>query len=419
MSIKKVKKAIKEFLSNDAPEVLSIKGGWGVGKTFFWNLFIKSESVCKNPKYKFERYAYVSLFGISTIEELKFAIFEQTLDRSQIGKRISIDNLKQNAIELTKSLGRKVSWLLQIITIPWLKDIGPIIHSAAFLSIKDMLICLDDFERKGDSLSAKDVFGIVSLLKEQRNCKVIFIFNDTKFDEKAESEYKEFREKVIDAEVIFNPDANEAASLAFSDEPELGKRISELSIKLGISNIRILRKIERAVKSVDILLSGFEPDVLRQALQTLTLLGWCYYSNDEEFYKYIINRNDVYLLHIREDKKIPQHQEWDALLNDYGLLKPCMDELDLVLAKVIETGYIDDESLLAEANKINDIIIAEKSQISFINAWNLFNDTFTDNESELVSALENAVKENARYLSPRDLDNTVVLLRDLGRDKFS
>ena len=170
MSLDKIQKAVDEFLLSDSPEVLSIKGGWGVGKTFFWNSFIKSAS--QDQRYKFARYAYVSLFGISSLDDLKFAIFEQTVNRSQIGERISVENLKQNAIDLAKGLGRKVSWLLQIITIPWLKNIGPVIHSAAFLSIKDMLICLDDFERKGDKLSAKDILEwfIIKRTKKLQSC---------------------------------------------------------------------------------------------------------------------------------------------------------------------------------------------------------------------------------------------------------
>ena len=255
------------------------------------------------------------------------------------------------------------------------------------------------------------------MLKDQRNCKVVIIFNDSKLEGIDQEDYKKFREKVIDVEVIFNPNANEAAFLAFSGGLELSKRISDLSIKLHISNIRILRKIERAVKSVNILLSNFEPEILNQALHTLTLFGWCYYSNNEEFYEYIKTRYEIYIPHIQEGKKTLKQQEWDALLNDYGFFN--IDELDLVLAKVIETGYVDEDSLLEEAKKVNDRVIADKSKNLFSNAWNLFHDTFAHNEEELVNALEKALKENAEYISPVNLNGTVRLLRDLGKDEVA
>ena len=214
MSLIKVQRAIEDSLASDSPEVLAIKGGWGIGKTYFWEKFVKLAS--QDQRYEIPALCICfSIWSLDPLDELKFAIFERTVNRSQIGERISIDNLKQNATDLAKGLGRKASWLLQMVTIPWLKNIGPLVHSAAFLTIKDMLICLDDFERKGESLSVKDVLGIVSLLRDERNCRVVMIFNDSKLDDKAELEYKDLREKVIDVEVLFNPNPNEAASLAF------------------------------------------------------------------------------------------------------------------------------------------------------------------------------------------------------------
>jgi len=412
MSSEKVQKAVEEFLASDAPEVLSIKGDWGVGKTFFWDKFIKSAS--KDPKYKFQRYAYVSLFGISSLNELKFTIFGQTVKKSQVGASISIDNLKENANDLAERLGRGVMHRLSLLVqgIPILKNYGSeLIQRASFLLVKDMLICLDDFERKGDQLLAKDILGLVSLLNNQRNCKVVIIFNDSKLEGIDQEDYKKFREKVIDVEVIFNPNANESARHVFSDNSDIHRRISDFSIQLGINNIRILKKIERAVKSVEKLLRNFEVDVLHQAVQTLTLLGWCYYSNNEQFYEYIKTRHEIYV--IKKDKT-SQEKEWDSLLSNYRF--SYIDEFDLELAKVIETGYVDEGSFLEAAKNTNAQVIANKSKNSFNNAWNLFNDTFAHNKDELVNAFEKGLKENAEYISPSNLNSMVRLLRDLGKD---
>lgn len=38
MSIEVVKEQVKKFLSSNAPEVLAIKGDWGVGKTHTYDL---------------------------------------------------------------------------------------------------------------------------------------------------------------------------------------------------------------------------------------------------------------------------------------------------------------------------------------------------------------------------------------------
>ena len=349
MSIEKARNAVDEFLKSDTPEVLAIKGGWGVGKTFFWNHFLQTAS--KSQSYPFKRYAYVSLFGISSLEELKFTIFEQIINKSQIGIPISIDNLKQNADDLTKRLGRKTLQLLP--GVPILKNYGLAIQSAAFLSVKDTLICFDDLERKGDRLSAKDVLGLVSLLKEQRNCNVVLIFNDSNLDQVARDEYRQLREKVIDVEITYSPTAKESASLVFNSQSNIDQQLKDLAIKLDIKNIRILRKIEKLAKGVLSGLGDVEIEVVNQALSTLTLFAWCYYTHEDKIPSYeYVKQIGFGLSTLDKKEKTNQQQGWDALLRNYGFSHS--DEFDLALAEVIETGYIDGSSLIEEAKKVKE-----------------------------------------------------------------
>jgi hypothetical protein len=41
VSLVVVEQEIRRFLSDPAPEVLCIKGKWGVGKTFGWRAFLR------------------------------------------------------------------------------------------------------------------------------------------------------------------------------------------------------------------------------------------------------------------------------------------------------------------------------------------------------------------------------------------
>jgi tRNA A37 threonylcarbamoyladenosine biosynthesis protein TsaE len=41
MSLDIIRKEITRFLASDTPEVLVIKGAWGVGKTFLWRKLLK------------------------------------------------------------------------------------------------------------------------------------------------------------------------------------------------------------------------------------------------------------------------------------------------------------------------------------------------------------------------------------------
>jgi len=61
---------IERFLANPNPEVLSISGRWGVGKTHAWDTVLKS----MRTKAPLRRYAYVSVFGLRSLEALKTSI---------------------------------------------------------------------------------------------------------------------------------------------------------------------------------------------------------------------------------------------------------------------------------------------------------------------------------------------------------
>ena len=73
MSIEIINQQIDKFLSTEAPEVIVVKGKWGIGKTFSWNKFLLDAK--NNSRIKLNKYSYVSLFGINSLEAFKFSIF--------------------------------------------------------------------------------------------------------------------------------------------------------------------------------------------------------------------------------------------------------------------------------------------------------------------------------------------------------
>lgn len=59
MSIALIKQQINRFLSSQTPEVIAIKGAWGVGKTYAWNTYLV-EAKNRN-RLAPEKYAYVTM----------------------------------------------------------------------------------------------------------------------------------------------------------------------------------------------------------------------------------------------------------------------------------------------------------------------------------------------------------------------
>ncbi len=415
MSIKKVQKVIEAFIANNQPEVLSIKGGWGVGKTYFWDSIIKS-AASKSKNNPFTHYAYVSLFGITSLEELKSTLFEQITKKNHIGEKISIENLKRNSEELTKNLGKNTVSFLQ--EIPRIKNINTAIQSTSYINDKNLIICFDDFERKGETLNIKDILGLVSILKEQRDCKIVLILSDSNLDQKSFDEYWQFREKVIDIEIKYAPTYEEAAKLAFKGNPHNYDRLKQLSTQLRITNIRILNKIEKSVNDVLTALNDFEPEINDQVMHTLMILTLSYYTHDNSYvppYSYI--KEIGYKLYGLDETKTKNTDEirWDTTLREYGF--QTFDDFDIALSNVIETGYIDHDQLLNKARTQNELILSNKSQVSFSHAWDMYHHSFNDNSDELLSSLGNSLIENAKHISPSDMNATVRLFKRLDRDE--
>ncbi|MFV2060577.1 MAG: P-loop NTPase fold protein [Gammaproteobacteria bacterium] len=416
MSVKKAQRVIENFIQNEEPEVLSIKGGWGVGKTFFWDSIIKNAS-SKSKKNPFTHYAYVSLFGITSLEELKSTLFEQIIDKSEIGHKLSIKNLKKNSDELTKSLGKTgVSFLQEI---PQIKNLSTAIQTTSYINDKKLIICFDDFERKGENLNIKEIMGLVSILKEQRDCKIVLILSDSNLDKKSYEEYWQFREKVIDIEIKYSPTYEEAAKLAFKGNPHNYARLKQLSTQLKITNIRILNKIEKSVNDVLKVLENLEPEISDQVMHTLMILTLSYYTHSNEFvppYHYIKEIGyKLYGLEETTKTKNPDEIRWDSILREYGF--QTFDDFDIALSNVIETGYVDHDVLLSKAKMQNELILSNKSQVSFSHAWDMYHHSFNDNSNELLSSLGNSLIENAKHISPADMNATVRLFKRLDKDE--
>ena len=96
MSIEIIGSQITQFLERDAAEILAIKGAWGVGKTYTWDQYLSKASQEESLSKK--KYAYVSLFGMSSLEDFKYSIFENSIDCNVIGKRITLDTLTENTV---------------------------------------------------------------------------------------------------------------------------------------------------------------------------------------------------------------------------------------------------------------------------------------------------------------------------------
>lgn len=411
MSISLVEKEIARFLKSPEPEVICIHGKWGVGKTYCWNAFLRTAK--DQNAIALQSYAYVSLFGIDFLERLKYAIFENKVATDDIGIEPSVETFKSNTISVIKQLGLKS--LAIIPSLPQAKNFASAFQSLSFLSVRKTVVCIDDLERKGDRLTMKDVMGLISHLRDQKKCKVALILNDDQLEKADEDDFKRYNEKVIDASLLFEPNPSDCVRIAVKGDGQALDWLRNAVIALGISNIRIIKKIERLVLRAVPLLTDFHPKVLHQAVQSLTLLAWSVYSEGAAApLEFILHKRGKLFYGLRDDNEMSEDEKrWNSLLDEFGFV--IADEFDLQLLEGIKHGFFDEAALADRADELHKTIEAFEAEGSLKAAWRLYHDSFDDNEAELVKAICDAYRQNVRFITPMNLNGAVSLLKDLQR----
>ena len=297
---------------------------------------------------------------MNSLDEFKYAIFENSVQSSAIGFEPSLETLRTNTLAIAGSVGKRSLGILQ--RLPKLQSyiggLGPV----WFLSVKEKIVCVDDIERHGKNLRVTDILGLVSALKEQKRCKVVLILNDEALEVAEDKpQFQTYLEKVVDTFLKFSPSADECARIALTTDTAANSLLAECCVKLGISNIRVIRKIERAVRRLDPMLKAFDPQVLDNTIRSLTLLGWSVYEP-------VRAPSPDYLKRRAADLYIPKKKEsisekeatWNALLEALGFTM--MDEYDLVLLDGVRNGFFDPIAINKYASEQDKRARASKSE---------------------------------------------------------
>ncbi len=414
MSTEIVKSEIKRFLASSDAEVLCIKGKWGVGKTFAWMQYLgEAES---NQKLGLGKYAYVSLFGLNDLDALRYAIFENTVPKGQFVAIPDAVSLGSMIKRVTNSAKKGFPLLAAVSNKFGGNGAGEALSRATFFSVKKQFICIDDLERAGSALKIRDVLGLASMLKEQRHCKVILLLNDEQLNDEEKAELERQLEKVVDISLVFEPTPEEAAEIAFSTETPLNQKLKLKIVKLGITNIRVIKKIERLADRLAELLSKFRGEVSDQGVHAIALGGWAVLQPSIAIPIEFIKRYNSLLSAMRSEQDVEPENEriWKEAIERYGW-SHC-DELDFAIFEGVAAGYFNETRILEAAKKVQDGFDNSKENSSFLKAWRIYHDSFTVDDEYVLDNLYNGAKESIHTISPLNLNGTVTLMREFGRD---
>lgn len=211
-----IQERLIELLNSSEPFGIALNGKWGVGKTFFWNQLIKE-------KFSAKKTAYISLFGVETIQQIKNDLLLQIYTQNGFVKKIKdkVGSFKLYGMDISLAL----SWFEK-------KD------------FENVIVCFDDFERISDKLKLKDVLGLISELKEQKKCTVVLILNKKELKDEDLSKYKD---KIVDYDFNYEPTVVESFSLIKDNLKSFKQYPLQYFQRHEINNIRIMKRVINAL----------------------------------------------------------------------------------------------------------------------------------------------------------------------------
>ena len=178
--------SILDYIRSDYTDyAIMLNGEWGSGKTYFWNNKIrpKIESMQLNGK----RYTaiYMSLYGISNLEEISKKIFIETtqLMDKNLKKFMDASGVK-NIPEYAKTG-------LDMANFFGVTQNGDRIDYGQFFSTDDKVLCFDDLERA--NVDVIDILGYINNFVEHDHIKTIIICNEKELSTKLKNSNLEMK----------------------------------------------------------------------------------------------------------------------------------------------------------------------------------------------------------------------------------
>lgn len=186
-----ISKILTDYIKSTKTDyAIMIDGEWGAGKSWYWSNVLAEDvakintpdSTDENPK--FFKAVTISLFGISTPEDLRSRIFEET---TEIFKNKYVKTG-------TKLIGFGANMLANFFSVGDIKrqDVADL-FSELSIDLSHYVLCFDDLERIKPSILI-ELLGYINTLIEQDNVKVVFICNE---NELKDSDYHKYKEKVV------------------------------------------------------------------------------------------------------------------------------------------------------------------------------------------------------------------------------
>ena len=327
------------YLKNDISNgrVIMLSGKWGSGKTHFWKNIIEKDLIEFQTK-KQKAYVYTSLYGNTSINKIEDNIYAQSYLCA-----IGGENYVLKGYKTFKDFGKRFGSFCSLLDISKLIDgvdeiqKNNIKNSALLYLEKGGIVCFDDFERKSKDIDLNDLFGFISHLAIDLNCKVVIILNDDVFEGEEKKIFSNVKEKSVSKFLKYEPSIRDLfKSIIFEKNSEVKFKYSILRKHLKIIlntiektqelNARIyIQVLDNLVEWIDEKQKIDDDDILRCLV--LVNINFILYHNiltirgkiegkDTEFYIYSLDKkfDEFFKFYYEEDEYYTYYEEYELQL---------------------------------------------------------------------------------------------------------
>ena len=178
--------SILDYIRSDYTDyAIMINGEWGSGKTYFWNHKIRNKIEHMHINGKQYTTIYMSLYGISNLEEISKKIFIETTQLMDKNLKKFMKNNNQSSIPEYAKTGLDMANFFGV------TQNGDRVDYADFFSTDDKILCFDDLERA--NVDVIDILGYINNFVEHDHIKTIIICNEKELATKLKSSNLEMK----------------------------------------------------------------------------------------------------------------------------------------------------------------------------------------------------------------------------------
>ena len=178
--------SILDYIRSDYTDyAVMLNGEWGSGKTHFWNNKIKKKIESMQLNGKRHTTIYMSLYGISNLEEISKKIFMETTQLMDKNLRRFMNSKGQETIPEYAKTGIDMANFFGV------TQNGNKLDYAEFFATDDKVLCFDDLERA--NVDVIDILGYINNFVEHDHIKTIIICNEKELATKLKSSNLEMK----------------------------------------------------------------------------------------------------------------------------------------------------------------------------------------------------------------------------------